>query len=405
MSATAPHRVGVYLAFVQFLFTLSWTVYVIFLPQLAAQAGIAKQWVVWIILADQLVFAAMDYATGVAADRVARALGRLGYLILGMTLVSCAGFLLLPYIAPAGSPTLLLLVIAVWAVTSSALRAPPLVLIGKYAAAPSIPWLSGLSLFGLGLAGAVSPYLTVLLRDLDPRLPFVVTSLALAAATIGIVWAERTLRGPQAAPQQVTARGGGALAGFLAAVLLLGLAFQVHFSLNSARLFLRHAQPGDLPYLMPVFWVGFNVCMLPATLATRRYGGAAVAAAGALAAALGAAGALQANEIRLLVASQFVAGAGWGCVLMSIVTAAIALGRSGREGRALGGLFAFLALAAFLRILALATELNKDPEIAALLAWVPVAGWAAAALILLALIARSGRTTSAQPARADARLR
>ena len=37
---------------------------------------------------------------------------------------------------------------------------------------------------------------------------------------------------------------------------------------------------------MPVFWIGFNVFMLPRALATKRYGGIAVASAGAIVAAI-----------------------------------------------------------------------------------------------------------------------
>src|ERR671915_104261 len=157
MERAPPHRIGLYLAVVQFLFTLTWTVYVIFLPKLATQAGIPKQWIIYILLLDQLVFVVMDFAMGMAADRVSRVLGKLGYAILGVTIVSCAAFLLLPFAAPQGAAWLFLALTVLWAVSSSALRAPPLVLIGKYAAAPSVPWLSTLSLFGLGLAGAVSP--------------------------------------------------------------------------------------------------------------------------------------------------------------------------------------------------------------------------------------------------------
>jgi hypothetical protein len=46
MVSAGPHRIGIYLAVVQFVFTLTWTVYVIFLPKLAAQAGIQKQAIV-----------------------------------------------------------------------------------------------------------------------------------------------------------------------------------------------------------------------------------------------------------------------------------------------------------------------------------------------------------------------
>ena len=389
----APHRVGVYLAVVQFIFTLTWTVYVIFLPKLAAQAGIPKQAVVYILLADQLVFAIMDYAMGVASDRVARVLGRLGYLILGVTLASCLAFLLLPFAAPGGAAWLFLLLILLWAVTSSALRAPPLTLLGKYAAEPAVPWLSALSLFGLGLAGAVSPYLTIALREMDPRVPFVASSVALALATAGIIWAERTLTKQTDAPATTAERERrprDPIVWFFAAVLLVGLGFQVHFSLNSAPLYLRHAKPDQLQYLMPVFWIGFNVLVLPASVATKRYGGIAVASAGAIGAALASLAALAAHDLSTLVALQFVAGAGWGCVLMSAVSAAIALGHTGREGQLTGGLFSLLAVAAFARIAMVAAELNKDPQYAAILAWMPVAAWAAGGLLLL-VVARSYR--------------
>ena len=88
MAAGVPHRVGLYLGAVQFLFALTWTVYVIFLPKLATQAGISKSAVVLILLLDQLIFAITDLAMGMAADRVSRLVGRLGHAIVGVTLVS-----------------------------------------------------------------------------------------------------------------------------------------------------------------------------------------------------------------------------------------------------------------------------------------------------------------------------
>ena len=81
-----------------------------------------------------------------------------------------------------GAKVPFLVLTVVWSITSSALRAPPLVLLGKYAKLAAIPWLASLSFFGLGLAGAMAPYLTVNLRGLDPRWPFALSSLALLLA-------------------------------------------------------------------------------------------------------------------------------------------------------------------------------------------------------------------------------
>jgi hypothetical protein len=137
---------------------------------------------------------------------------------------------------------------------------------------------------------------------------------------------------------------------------------------------------------MPVFWIGFNLLMLPATWATRRYGGLAVMAAGGLLAAAAAVLAQRAGSLEALVALQFVAGGGWGCVLMSAVAAALAVGYTGREGRLTGALFALLALATFARMAIVATELNKDPAFASALLWIPAATWALGAVLALALL-------------------
>lgn len=375
-------RVGITFAAIQFLFVTCWTVYVIFLPQLAAQAGIEKRWVIFILMADQVVFALMDYSMGVAADRVLRGLGRLGPLLVLATAISCGAFLLLPFIAPEGSATLFLAALLVWAMTSSALRAPPLVMLGRFAPAPAIPWVSTLTLFGMGLAGALAPYLTVSLRGVDPRLPFALSSVALVAAAGGLLWAEKHLKRDKAAETPTTKAIGQEVMLFFAAVALLGLGYQVHFSLNSAPLYLRFAKPGDLEYLIPVFWVGFNLLIFVACRANQRFGGIAVMAAGSTVGAFASWLSGVAPSLEALLALQFLAGGAWAAVLMSAMTAAIAIGHVGREGAATGGLFALLAIATLARLAVVATQLNKDPAVSALLVWVPAAAWIGAGLLL-----------------------
>src|SRR5690348_18459093 len=70
-------RAGIYLAFLQLVFTLGWTTYVIYLPKLAQQAGIAPSAVILILMLDQAIFTITDTAMGVAADRIAALVGRL----------------------------------------------------------------------------------------------------------------------------------------------------------------------------------------------------------------------------------------------------------------------------------------------------------------------------------------
>ena len=178
----------------EFVFALGWTVYAIYLPRLAASAGIAAGAIIYILMLDQAIFTVTDFAMGVAADKVsrlhrpARPLGGDDY---GVELRGIVG---LPFVAGAKlGPTALLVLIIVWAVTSSALRAPPLMLLGKYAARPAIPYLISLAMLGLGIAGAVSPYLAITLAKQDPRLPSVIASVALVLTSLALSKVERSL--------------------------------------------------------------------------------------------------------------------------------------------------------------------------------------------------------------------
>ena len=278
MEPAKLNRVGVYLAFLQLFFTLTWTVYLIFLPALAAQVGIRPQAVIVILMLDQVIFAFMDWLMGRLADRWARVIGRLSRIVAVTTAVSCVAFLLLPFVAPMGSDALFVALTISWSASSSVLRAPPLALLGKYASRHSVPWLASLSMFGLGVAGALAPYLTVTLRETDPRLPFKLASISL----------------------------------FLIAITLLGLGFQIHFSLNTAPLLLKFAKPQELEQLMPIFWIGFSLLMLPSTMLTQHYGGLCIMAASGIVGAQAAFIALHAGNLTVLSVAQFVAGGAWG---------------------------------------------------------------------------------------------
>jgi MFS transporter len=385
-----PHAAGIYLAILQLFFTLSWTVYAIYLPRLAAQAGIPRSAVILILMLDQAIFTLADFASGVAADKVSKTLGRIGYWVAGITLISCAAFLALPYVASAGTGAFLVLTV-IWAVTSSALRAPPLMLLGKYCAKPAHPYLSALAMLGYGIAGALAPYLAITLRDIDPRWPFLLSSVSVAVTAIGLIAVERMLaRQPASSVPSKSdgaPRSGGSLAApaliFALAMVLLALGYQLHFAINSGPLFLRFAKLADLEWLLPIFWIGFNIAMFPATLLTKRWGGYAVMGAAALLGALAILGAAVAQGLGLVIAAQFAAGAAWGCILMSAFTVAFALGDNGAEGRMSGLLFSALALATFARMAAVATGLQADPGFAPLLQWLPIVCWTLAGAVLL----------------------
>jgi len=276
--AGVSSRTGVYLAVLQLVFTLGWTVYAIYLPRLAAQVGIAPTTVILILMLDQAIFTVTDTAMGIFADKIIPIVGRLGVFVASLTALSCAAFVALPFIAEtgAGSQTIFIALIVIWSVTSSALRAPPLTLLGKYGARPRLPFLSALAMLGYGVAGAVSPYLGVTLRNQDPRLPFVVSSVVLLITAMALSKVERGLaqRPHIEAKQPATAKPLGKVpVAFIAAMVILALGYQLHFSINSAPFFLRFAKPADLEWLLPVFWIGFNIAMFPASIVVKHRGG------------------------------------------------------------------------------------------------------------------------------------
>lgn len=391
--AAVPAGVAVYMAVVQFLFVTTWTVYVIYLPKLLVSAGLPASLTPVILIVDQLVFMVMDIYVGVAADRAQKTLGRVGPLVMGMTLVSCVAFLLMPYAKHLGvaAPVVALSLMLVWTATSSALRAPPWVLLSRYAATPSVPRLNTLLLCGLAAGGAIAPYLGVALKNVDPRLPFALSSLTLLAATAGIVYVERRLQLRPIAPPSATpepADVAGKSWPFLLGLLLLAVGFQIHFSINSAGQYLKFAKAENLEWLMPVFWLGFGVAMMPGSALCKHFGTLQVMAVSALLGALGAYAAASAGSLDQLIAAHALAGGAWGSMLMCGFTAAMAAGRTGREGLSLGLLFAMLAAATLSRIATVLSGAPKQPDYAGLFAWAPALCWLAGALLIGALVLR-----------------
>jgi MFS family permease len=391
--APSARRFGVYLAIVQLALTLSWAVYVVYVPKLLAEVGIAPAAVIIILMMDQLIFTVTDTAMGIAADRIARVFGRLGVLVGSLTVLSSAAFIAMPYVAGAGpqSQWFLIVLIVIWTSTSSALRAPPLTLLGRYAAKPSIPFLSALVMLGYGVAGALSPYLGGLLRDQDARLPFIISSVVLLITALALARVERGLAGPSSPAKAKSAVApkpfGRVPVLFTVSMVVLALGYQLHFSINSTPYYLHFAKQADLQWLLPVFWIGFNIAMFPASRVTKHRGGLVVMGVAGLLGAVAVIGAETAGNLNTLIAAQFIAGAAWGCMLMSAVSAALAIGEGGAEGKVIGLVFSALALATFARLAAVAGGLQKLPEYAPLLHWAPVACWSVAGAGLLVLAA------------------
>jgi MFS family permease len=376
---------ALYIGVVQFFFAVTWTVYVVYLPQLVEQAGIARSWVPWILAADQLIFAAVDVATGFWVDRVRGAVARLGPSILAVSVLSALAFIALPFIG--ASPAMLLASIALWAVTSSALRSPPWALLSRHAATPRVPWVSTLTLTGTALAAAASPYLGTALRGIDPRVPFLVSTLTLLAAVAGLVVAEKRAVAVPPAAQPAEPHTSGSVALFYVALLAMALGFQLHFAINSGPQYLRFAKPADLAFLLPVFWIGFQAGMLPASRLAKRIGALPMMALAAAGGGLATLACWFAPSMALLMSAQAAAGACWGLACVAAYTTAVGFGRTGREGRFLGTLFAMLAIGTLFRTIVVPSGLAATVEFKALLLWLPSLAWLAAGVLLICALA------------------
>jgi hypothetical protein len=99
-----------------------------------------------------------------------------------------------------------------------------------------VTWYAG----GIALASALSPFLGLLLKGTDPRLPFALSALTLLAAVFVL------LRVANAQPDQPENDAPPPLpfSSYLPLLLILGLAifgFQLHAFVNAAPLYLLHA--------------------------------------------------------------------------------------------------------------------------------------------------------------------
>jgi predicted MFS family arabinose efflux permease len=375
---------------VQMAAALSWTVYALFLPALAAKAGIAATWVPWILLADQLIFLLCDLAFGVAADRARDRLLPWALRLSALAAVSALVFMLIPHAA--GNGALLIGLVFVWCVASSAARVPLFALLAKHAGQGQLAWLNNLVLLGGGVAAALAPYLTARLRGTDPTWPFIAASVGLLTA---LVLLPLLLRSARLEPSETTSSGAGASRSMGSTAspaspwplylgfALLALGAQLHTAINSAPAFLKFTHAAALEHWMPLFWVAFNLALLPAALIAKRMGEARVLLIGIVLGTLGLTLAARAPTLESLAFAQVISGFGWAFVIGSVFTLAMQAGRSGGEGRNTGWVLSLTTLAAVLRLGAVGAGLPKDATVGPLFITLPALLWAGALLLLL----------------------
>lgn len=388
-------RVAAYLAVVQFLFFTTWIVYIVYLGDLLKRVGIGEDKLLWFVLLDQLLFAVMDVLMGFAADRIRYLIGRIGPFILGVNTLSCIGFVAMPWLAETGSLGVLgqavwVGALVLWVATSSVLRAPAFVLVTQHASQSQVSWLVALSLVGLAVGGAVGPYLGVVLKTVDPLLPFLLTGVTLWLTTVGLIFMERYLAEggkpvePAQPPQTIDDPAARKLLfSLLAGALLLALGFQVHFFVNSAAQYLQFAEPEKLAWLMPVFWIGFNLLVFPGSGLSAKHGPWLVML---LAVVLGVVGLWVASYnfgLDSLIIAQLLAGGAWGVLFMAGISASLHIGGKAHGGLVLGSWFSMLALGALVRVLIVLNGLPKQTAFADWMNALPAICWVLAGICLL----------------------
>lgn len=369
-----PRSVSATIAIIQGLLVLVWTLYALFLPPLAQAAGIGRGWVVWLLLADQVVFLLGDWAAGVYADRLANSLRSVGVWVTGAALLSGLLLVALPDIAALRSPEIFVVSLLVWAAASSALRAPVFALLGRVGGVSRKSGVVNGALIGVSLAGAVGPLLTEVLRVVDPRVPLLAASLALVLATLPVLRMEAQ---SSAARMPVSRRVLASVIGLALATWLAALGVQLFTVVAPQQLNPLHAMAKQL--WSPLYWSGFAVGLLAGALAGRstlsmRWAVAAIAI-GATAMALAKA----APSIGLLAVSLTLAGGCWAVLYVWGLRTVLEWGRDCALGTPLGIYLSVIAGAAAARLLLTATGTTLRIDAALVASGL----WALAALGLL----------------------
>jgi hypothetical protein len=276
----------------------------------------------------------------------------------------------LPEVAEVGHGEALLLVIALWAVSSSFLRAPAFSLLGRIGGVSRKSGVVTWSPVGVSLAGAVGPLITASLQHVDVRWSLEAASLALAAAGLLATRVERL--------QGAAEPGRGATPA-------VAFGMQMHTSFGAASSAVPHAKL----WALPAFSCGFAVGLIPAARATRSDHTLRWCAGALLAGALAVEGLHRAADLATFGLVQGLAGAAWAVTLTGALATTLRHGGANGIGSPLGVLLSALSLAAMVRLLLVALGVHQLAATPLTVVWM----WLLAALgLFLHPWARRGST-------------
>lgn len=394
ISGVSAQSATLRIAAIQFLFTVTWIIYAIYYGDLLAAVGLDRGWIVTIFILDQLVFALMDPLMGAWADKIEARMRSLAPWVISLNLLAAGAFIALPVFAEhlPNMPALLLLATFVWVVSASVLRAPLFVMLDRLPGAPDRTTRIAQAAAGIAIGAALAPFIGLWLKGMSPFIPFLLSSVTLAVAGLSLSSIPPRPAGeptPAAIPQTyVPSRPIGWL---FVLTLLLACGFQFHFFVASAALYRRFVEAGDLPWLMPVFWVGFNLALIPATRWIHRHGAGWMLRVCSVSGCAALLLCLYAPALPLLLAGQALLGACWGGAFVAGLRSVTLWPVRTGNGMVLGGWFCMLSLAAAGRI-----SLDKVFKVDAMtLETTALACWVLAAVVAWILFSRGARHVAA----------
>lgn len=183
-------------------FTLSWVIYRVHLPILLNRVGLPEAFAPTLLLVEALLAIAIEPLAGLWSDRLRHKQShRLTVVSIGVISASVLFILLLmlPVVFQTSlvGQGLMIVALIAWAIAMSLFRSPALSLLSRYAAVPALPLATAGITLAAGLAGAVQPLGTDLLRGLGTPITFIgsvilllVTAVTLQSShpvTVGLV--------------------------------------------------------------------------------------------------------------------------------------------------------------------------------------------------------------------------
>jgi MFS family permease len=201
----------------------------------------------------------------------------------------------------------------------------------------------------MALASALAPFVALWLKGGDPRLSFTISALTLLVAVMVLLRVVGK-EAPVAEDMPPRPASFAALLPLLLALGLAGLGFQLHAFVNASPLYQLHAGKEQLPWLMPLLWLGFFAMLAGVGPLFKRIGALPVATGGILLTAATSYSAGAADNLGMLILLQLICGVGWAMAFAGLMESAATAGLRGSEGLFMGSFFAVTALAVLLRI-------------------------------------------------------